>query len=165
MSWILDHFGLLVFLFFVFMFVRKIRAVLKQAEDQANRRGSRPIGNVDPDEAERVRKIQEEIRRKIAERRGGGGEMRIPPPMAETIERPTTMRPQTPPTLDPFGGPMKRMLAELERRVQESTEPPPVPRETVREEAGDSLRRQRELAAQLRAAQEVRQATQTDEPA
>ena len=37
-------------------------------------------GGPDPEEAERTRRIQEEIRRKIAERRAGGGQQ-VPPPL------------------------------------------------------------------------------------
>lgn len=162
MSWILDHFSLIVFLVIVFTIGRKVRAILKDAEEQANRRGGkRPMANFDPDEAERVRRIQEEIRRKIAERRGGvETPMPTPPPLV--MERTSMPRPQNPPATDPFGGPMKRILTELERRVNERSKEPPVVRDAASEETEAQLKRQRELAKKLEAAREAREARRQD---
>jgi hypothetical protein len=98
------------------------------------------------DEAERTRRVQEEVRRKIAERRGR--------PTAEEIARPAEDRPTQEegwrgflerggpvPNLDPFGGPT--------RRAAKSSPPP----ERISAGAVDDpavLERQRWLAAQAR---------------
>ena len=46
-----------------------------------NRPGQFDSQRMDLDEAERTRRVQEEIRRKIAERRAGGGQPVEPPPL------------------------------------------------------------------------------------
>lgn len=89
----------------------------------------------DPEQAERVRRIQEEIRRKIAERRGQAA----PPPI-----------PTPAPTLEPFN-PMRPVFRE-EASPRPVATPPPMPARL--EDASDhddsaALERQRRLAEQL----------------
>ena len=156
MGWIFDHFGLVVFLVIVISIVRNIRAALKRAEEQTNRRTSaRPIANVDPEEADRVRRIQEEIRRKIAERRGGD---RTPSVLSApaAAEHPPLLRPTNVPTLDPFGGPTKRAQAELERRVRLPEQTPPIIAAERMQGQAAQLEQQKQLAEQLRVLEESR---------
>jgi hypothetical protein len=154
-SWILNHIGFLVFLFVAISIVRKIRGALKRAEEDASRRDSTPrrIANVDPDEADRVRKIQEEIRRKIAERRGGVAPPIAPTPAAE--ERPPLLRPEpassNPTPFDPMGSPLKRVLTELERMSQQRDQEAA----RAREAAQTRVRAQTEARAQAAAQAEA----------
>jgi hypothetical protein len=156
MGWIFDHIGFIVFLVIATSVVRNIRAALKRAGDQTNRRSSaRPIANVDPEEADRVRRIQEEIRRKIAERRGGDRPASIPP-VAASAEHPPLLRPSTVPPIDPFGGTIRRVLTEIERRAQAPAQtPPPFVPERAPSQAAQ-LERQKQLAEQLRVLEESR---------
>lgn len=155
MSWIFDNIGLIIFLVVAFSFVRKVKAALRRAEEETQRRAApRRAANYDPDEAERVRKIQEEIRRKIAERRGDGPPVMVP---QSAPEPPPLLRPTEPPPMDPFGGPMKKVLAEMERRIQaETTPPPPVLAERAQAQSA-ALVRQEQLAEDFRVLQESRE--------
>jgi hypothetical protein len=88
----------------------------------------------DPEQAERVRQIQEEIRRKIAARRG-----QTPPSIP------------APPELPPFN-PMRPVFGEeIVPPRQAPPAPPPIPveRETVPAEDTAAMERQRRLAEQL----------------
>jgi hypothetical protein len=156
MSWIFDHVGLIVFFIVAFSFVRKVKDALRRAEEETARRGKvRPAANFDPEEARRVRKIQEEIRRKIAERRG-----EHPPARTHELpvpERPPLLRPAEAPPLDPLNGPMRRIFDELERRAQPPAQPslPPVFAERAASQAA-AVARQEELAEEYRVLQESR---------
>jgi hypothetical protein len=96
------------------------------------------------DEAERTRRVQEEVRRKIAERRGR--------PAVEEAARPAEDRPTQEegwrgflerggpvPNLDPFGGPKRRAAAPAPARIPAGGQDDPA-----------VLERQRWLAAQAR---------------
>jgi len=146
MDWLLNHLGVLVFLFVLFSVVRaSVKAARLSEEHKA--------GHDETEEQRRVREIQERIRRKIVERRGGAAPE---PQPAETAGEPAAAPPvlaRVPP-LDPFGGPMRRMVVEMQRRTPEPATPP------VSElEAGAVLERQKQLADQLRALEHTRRQT------
>lgn len=98
-------------------------------------------------QAERTRQIQEEIRKKIAARRAGAGET-VQPPTATRERVPPLVRPTQIPPLDPFGGPMRRIIKEIEAAAQKSFEPQPDPEAAAR---AATLERQKTLAAEMRA--------------
>lgn len=104
-----------------------------------NRPPAGPLqGGQDPEEAERTRRIQEEIRRKIAERRAGGGQP-VPPPLAAPR---------------PVASPLPEVLT---RRFET---PPPLPgRARALQAARDAevLERQRTLEDQMRALEAKRE--------
>jgi hypothetical protein len=106
----------------------------------------------DLDEERRVREVQERIRRQIAERRGN----HVPaeaPPVARDAEVPQP-NPQTTQLPELFGGPLGRMLEELQKRSQP---PPPAPPVIVAETRSNAeLVRQQALADQLRALEDER---------
>lgn len=155
MRWVFDHVGLIVFLVIAYSLWRKVRAFLRQVTDETARRAPmRPAANLDPEEAQRVRQIQEEIRRKIAERRGG--EQRAAGGQRPVVEAPPILRRATVPPLDPFGGPMRKIAAEVERRIQPNA--PISPPDANRRDAAH-LERQEQLAAQLRTLEEARAVT------
>ena len=111
------------------------------------------------DDAERTRRIQEEIRRKIAERRSESGSASAPPPPLVTIPAPVR-REATPPPV--FQDPVQEMMKELQRRfvpVPETPAPATLPNESA-QAAGEreTLTRQRELEEKLQVL-EARQRT------
>ncbi len=117
----------------------------------------------DLEQAARTRRIQEEIRRKIAERRGG----LIPPPadLSYPVEEETPPTPPAfprpimgPPPLDPFGGPTRGPLTRTARSVFEGRAPAPPP---LPARSSPELARQEEIATQMAALQEARDAAQT----
>lgn len=107
----------------------------------------------------RTREIQEEIRRKIAQRRAGVETVQPAPVSAERPNPPPVMRrdPTAIPLPEPFGGPLKRMLEELERKVQPVPVPVPPP---IVEHRSAELERQQQLADEMRALEETRMLAQ-----
>lgn len=106
---------------------------------------------------QRVREVQEQIRRQIAARRGGAP---TPAPAEVPAEPPTLhpapARPETT-QLPELGGTLGRMLGELQRRAQPL--PSPVAPPAVAEERSRlELERQQQLAEQLRLLEEARAA-------
>src|SRR5476651_925479 len=92
-NWALSHVGLLIFGFVLFSVVRAVmRAAQLSAEHQA--------GTNETEEQKRMREIQERIRRKIAERRGGAAPGTEAPraPSPPPLLRPASVGPT-----DPFG--------------------------------------------------------------
>jgi hypothetical protein len=98
-----------------------------------NRPGEFQPQGMDMDEAERTRRVQEEIRRKIAERRAGG--QQVPPLVAPR----------------PIAQPVPEVIR---RRFEAPAAPPPLPSKAARaaQAARDEeiLERQRELETQMR---------------
>lgn len=150
MQWVLEHlFQIAAILFVVISFVRGIRNARQTTQSDEHTTGSE-----ETDEQRRVREIQERIRRKIAERRGG----HLPEPAAP--HRPAHAEP--PPVMprrevelpDPgevFRGPLKRALEEIERKLQPAA-PPPVMVHANRAE----LERQERLAEEMRQLEQAR---------
>jgi len=135
----------------IIIFVVVVISMMTKATAAAAKRPPTPPRG-DIDQSERTRRIQEEIRRKIAERRGG---LTQPAGMDTSTEEetapPAFPRPLVVP-LDPFGGPRDGRPRAFEPRAPE---PPPLPSGPTAEQV-----RQEELAAQLAALQEARAAAQ-----
>ncbi|MEO5960053.1 MAG: hypothetical protein ABIZ49_02325 [Opitutaceae bacterium] len=138
MSWLFQNIPLLIFAFIVFSIVRAIkRAKAASTEHEATHSES--------DEQRRVREIQERIRKIAAERGGTSAPTQRPVLRAEPPPMPRAERPPLVPQLDPFGGPIKRrLLDELQRRLQVPAAPPPL----VQPTAGAKAEHRRELAAE-----------------
>lgn len=150
LKWIFEHLGIVIFL--VIFLSQIFRAVLRSKKAQAEHESTQG-GDA---EARRTREVQEQIRRRIAERRGGNVPAELPPPMGQ--EAPPVARPQTTQLPEPFGGPLGRMLEELQRRAQPApAAPPPVLRVPVRNTA--EVERQEQLAEELRLLEEQRTLT------
>ena len=106
MDWIFDNLKLLVFIAIIVIYVMK--AVRAKSETEGDPNGPQPSsrrtleGEEDPEEAERTRQIQEEIRRRILARQRG--EPATPMP-TEVMEEP----PQPPPIPPPIPAPSPRV--------------------------------------------------------
>lgn len=152
MNWVFDHFGTLVFIFVAISFVR---AIMRAARLSAEHKGKAD----ETEEQKRVREIQARIRQKVAERRGGAAlDAPQPPtlPVPRALVQPLPRSPSVPP-LDPFGGPMRRLLVELERKVEAQSEAPAPAAEPT---AGAIMERQEQLAEEMRTLEETRVLTQ-----
>lgn len=139
-EWIFKHLGVVIAVLVIV--VQIVRGIAAQ-------RGEQPPPQAKPDELEaerRTREIQEQIRRRRAER--GDASARTEP-VAPPVVRPEPS-PQTTQMPDPFGGPLKRVLEELERHANprpEPVSPPPVMEDRRQVE----LERQRKLAEEMEA--------------
>ncbi len=150
MDWILRNLPLFVILF---VFISIVRAVMRARQQQEQNRGE----SNDSEQQRRIQEIQEQIRRKIAERRGETtpAPPRVDHPLPQQRREAST---GTPP-LDPFGGggTLRRALEEVERRLQPA--PPPLPPPVLTSPAHFNraeLERQVQLEEQLRVAAETR---------
>jgi hypothetical protein len=147
MEWILAKLPVLIF---VLVFAAKIfEAIMKSRKAKSEHES----GHDDAAEQRRVAEVQEQIRRRIAERRGGAP---VPPtpPASIPIPRPIVRRAETTELPDPMGGTLRRVFEEMERKLQPpapAPEPPPLVQHRRAE-----LERQQELAEQLKVLEEQR---------
>lgn len=154
-DWLLERIGVVIFV--VIFVVQIVRGLMKAKQDA-------PSEDAKPDaleEERRVQEIQAEIRRRIAERRGEAPPSAAPPPVAprETEFPAPAPSPETTQMPEPFGGPMRRVLQEIERQrrlQQEPVAPPPLPPPVLVESRSAELVRQEQLAEQVRSLEETR---------
>jgi len=113
MRTLLQFLPVFVFLLVVVSIARNALRVARRLAEQ--KPAPRPADSYDPAMSERTRRIQEEIRRKIAERRGAST---APPPPLEPMPEPVSERPVTwdEPPLEPTFSPSH--AAVLERQQQ-----------------------------------------------
>ena len=105
MNWILEHLQLVIALAGGIAYWLKQRSDAKAANDPR----AQPATMAEGDDADRARKIREEIMRKIAERRGGAGATPATTPSEEKkFPLPPLVRPVAP--LDTFGGPARPVI-------------------------------------------------------
>ncbi len=162
LDWLLERIGLVIF---VVIFVVQILRGLFQA-----RRAAPPPASSKPDaleEERRVQDIQAEIRRRIAERRGGGAPASAPEAPAAPVAREAAPAPAPEaPTADPFE-PLRRMMRDLEDQARDverkvsgeqpaPVAPPPPLVPAAASLRSEELERQRVLAEQLAALQAER---------
>lgn len=161
-SWLLSHVGVIVFLVVAVSAVRNMIRVARRGQEGGAAAPRRALSeDDDPEAAERTRRVQEEIRRKIAERRASAAEAEAaatremvsgqPRPLSERL--PPLVRPTRVPPLDPFGGPMRKIV----RKMEEAAETASARLEPDEEaETKAALERQRKLADELRALEAAR---------
>ncbi|HTZ20584.1 MAG TPA: hypothetical protein VMC06_06855 [Opitutaceae bacterium] len=158
MRWILENIQVVIVIAGAIAYWLNQRQRIKQGLPPVDEDGN-PIPQKHPpqaalegtDDAARTRRIQEEIRRKIAERRGEPGAPSAPPPM--TIPAPVR-RVEAPPPV--FQDPVQEMMKELQRRlVPVPAAPPPPP--AIDQAA---LARQREIEDRFKALEAQQQAAQ-----
>lgn len=155
LKWVLEHLGVVIFL--VIFISQILRAFLNARKASAQHEAEHD----ESAEARRVREVQEQIRRQIAQRRGGAAPVApaTPPPLARTPEPIPVPRPQTTQLPELFGGPLGRMLEELQKRAQPPAEPPPRPAYVETRNAAE-LERQQQLADRLKELEDQRAAAQ-----
>lgn len=149
LKWILQNLEIVaVVVLFVF---QALRAMLKQRKATEERQAEPR----DYDEERRVREVQEQVRRQIAARRGEQAAPPAPPVLTRDVEdmRPVP-RTETTQMPEPFGGPLGRMLEELQRKAQQHA-PPQLPPVLARSSTAE-LERQQRIAEELKAAEESR---------
>ena len=153
MNWILEHLQLVLAIAGAFAFWLKQRSEAK-SPGKETARPVQPATMEEADDAERARKIREEIMRKIAERRG---EVAKPQPAArqeepKTFKFPPLVRPHAP--VDTFGGPSRPVIL----RPEPAKAAPPVL--VAKGESHEAvLARQERLAGQMRELEEKRALT------
>lgn len=145
MNWILEHLQILIgAAAAIAYFLNRRRGAAREEEHEAQQ----PDGGASAEQAERTRRVQEEIRRKIAERRGIEP---VPEQRAPAERIPPFVRPTHVPPVDPFGGPMRRVVRKLEEaaaRLEERGEDP------------EEVARKAEMARQARLAEKMRELEQ-----
>lgn len=102
-NWVFFVGGILFFGIYIFRMAR-FRAKETQRAPEAT-------AEVPGDAAERTRRVRDEIKRKIAERKEAPPEMSVPP-LLEGTPKGSVVKPKRP-HLDPFGGPMRRWWQKL----------------------------------------------------
>jgi hypothetical protein len=144
MSWILEHLQILIGVAAAIAYFIN-RRKHSEAETETPPRSASNAGESSYEQAERTRRVQDEIRRKIAERRGAVPE--VPSAPASRSRIPDLVPPPRVPPLDPFGGPMRRILRKIEEAAEQAT-----PSESAqdRSAAANELARQRMLEERMR---------------
>ncbi|MDB6094681.1 MAG: hypothetical protein JWM32_2243 [Verrucomicrobia bacterium] len=120
-------FGFLPILIVIFVVISVIRTAAKVAKAAGNQaKTPRRSADFDPMEAERTRRIQEEIRRKIAARRGGSvldESVEAPQPPESEWQRPPVMESEAvPPPLAWSDGAVLERQNQLARQMRELEE-------------------------------------------
>jgi hypothetical protein len=148
MEWIFERLGLIIFLvIFLSQIVRGILRARKAKEDHE-------AGYDETAEGRRVREIQERIRRQVAERRGQTAAE--PPTLEREVGEPPVARTETTQLPEIFGGPLGRMLEDLQKRAQPQPEPPAPPPIYAEAYNTGEMERQERLAEELRVLEEQR---------
>ena len=155
LEWLLERLGVVIFV--VIFVVQIVRGLMRSRQAAPPPEGAKPDAL---EEDRRVREIQESIRRRIAERRGEQPPPLEPPPV---LRRETTPAPEPSPETtqmpEPFGGPLRRVLEELERQARPEPAPAaplPPPVTPVVDRRGAELERQEQLAERMRVLEETR---------
>jgi hypothetical protein len=146
LQWVIDHPAVIVV---VLAFAGQMVRGLLEARKA---KGEHEATGGDAETERRTQEVQAQIRRQIAERRG-----QLPAASDLESERaaPPRARPETTQMPEPLGGPLGRMLEDLQRRAQPApVVPPPVFAE--QRNAGAELERQQQLADQMRSLAETR---------
>jgi len=147
MTWITEHLQIIIGVAAAIAYFLNRRRAAAAEEDSAA-----PTSESLEQEA-RTRRIQTEIRRKIAERRAPANTPGATRASGDAIP---PLPPTRIPPIDPFGGPMRKILKEIERAAQERPQPqydPTIPETTA-------LERQKALQEQLKTLEAARAAEQ-----
>lgn len=144
LEWILERLGVIIFV--VIFLSQIVRGVLRARKAKQEHEA----GYDETEEGRRVQEIRERIRRQAAER--GRQAKTEPPPLEQETGEPPVARPETTQLPEIFGGPLGKMLEDLQKRVQPQPEPPVYAE--VRNTA--EVTRQERLAEELRVLEEQR---------
>jgi hypothetical protein len=155
LDWLLERIGVVIFV--VIFVVQIVRGLMRSRTGAPEEEAKRDVLA----EERRVREIQENIRRRIAERSGGAPAAEPPPLMRQEVGPPPRPNPETTQMPEPFGGPLRRVFEELERQANPPPEPPPRPyvppvAATTVESRNAEVVRQEQLAEEIRVLEEAR---------
>jgi hypothetical protein len=145
MSWILEHLQILIGVAAAIAYFINRRKHSEAETETPPPRSASNAGESSYEQAERTRRVQDEIRRKIAERRGAVPGVPVNPASKSRI--PDLVPPPRVPPLDPFGGPMRRILRKIEEAAEQAT---PAPSAQESAAATNELARQRMLEERMR---------------
>jgi hypothetical protein len=147
MDWIIQKLPVLVVVLVVA--ARIIGALAKSRKAKTQHEAAH-----DPaEEQRRVAEVQEQIRRRIAERRGGAPVQPESPASGAPTARPVVRRTETPEPPDLVGKALRRVFEEVERKLQPAPAPEPPPLVSHRRA---ELERQQQLVDQMKALEETR---------
>jgi hypothetical protein len=149
-EWILKNLSVVAVLVVFAIQVLRAMARARQANTEHE------AGRDESAEARQVREVQEDIRRQI-ERRRRTGEEPVPPSspaFPRNGEEVPVPRPHTTQMPEPFGGPLGRMLEELQKKAEQRAAPPPPEPPPVMARQAAELERQQRLTEQLRVLEE-----------
>ncbi|MBM3854190.1 MAG: hypothetical protein FJ399_13705 [Verrucomicrobia bacterium] len=153
-EWLLDRLPVVIFV--VIFIVQVVRSMMRTRQEEQPADKAKP--NV-LEEERRIKEIQEQVRRRIAERRGDAPPAEPPPIVRRETAPAPVPSPETTQMPEPFGGPLRRVLEEIERQTKPEPTPPPLPPRTVMvENRAAEWERQQELAEEMRAIEEARAA-------
>lgn len=152
MSWILEHLQILIGVAAAIAYFLNRRKQSDTETEAAPKRSVTNSGESALEQDERTRRVQAEIRRKIAERRGG---IPVPGESASKSRIPNFGPPPRVPPLDPFGGPVRRILRKIEEAAEQT---PPLPPAQETSAAANELARQRMLEERMREMEAIKTA-------
>ena len=118
MEWAFDHLRLIVIVGGAIAYWLNQRRKAKEEQVLREMTQVRPQTTQQSDDAERTRRIQEEIRRKILERTGGGPKQQTPPVKVEIAEAPPLV-PSAQPVMDSYSQPTEEQSAAADQAVLE----------------------------------------------
>lgn len=152
LDWILERLPIVIF---VVVFIAQIvRGFLRTKSSQVEP----PPRHDEMEQDRRTREIQEDIRRKIAERRAGRPVEPTPRELREAQPEPPVVARRDPTAIPDVPEPLRRMLEQLEKKVQPKPMPAPVAPPPLMERRAEAERQER-LAEELRALEEARATT------
>ncbi len=157
MAWVLEHLQILIGVAAAIAYYLNRGRLQKLAGEQ------NPRDESEADRGERTRRLQEEIRRKIAERRGEAPAQPASVGRTSAGERiPPLTRPAHVPPLDPFGGPMRKISREIREAAEREFDPQAEQRRREEEAAAHraTLARQEKLEEEMRVLEAARLAEQ-----
>ena len=159
MNWISEHLQLILAVAGALAYWLSQRREAEAKREAEKNPPPASLAEADADDPFRAEKVREEIRRKIAERRGGAPlpePVRAEPPLVEEkrFPLPPLARPLAP--TDTFGGPSRPLVRRTE--TVRPVEPAPAPMATTiaPETYAASLERQEQLATKMRELAEQR---------
>lgn len=149
LDWILERLPVVVFV--VVVIAQIVRGFLRSRDE----RSTPPARHDELEQDRRTRDIQEEIRRKIAERRGARQAEPARREMEEGQAEPPVVMRRDPTAIPDVPEPLRRMLEQLEKKVQPRAEPVAEPPPLVDRSRAEFERQQR-LAEEIRALEEAK---------
>ncbi len=150
LDWVLEKLPVLIF---VVVFIAQVaRGFMRTKQGQTDAEPQARPNELE--EHRRTQEVQEEIRRRIAERRSG----RAAPPSPASEPAPPVVTEPDPTAIPPLPEPLRRMLEQLEKRAEPVPPPPLAEQPQMVAQRNAELERQERLAAEMKSLEEARAA-------